>query len=127
MQVVDQNRVPTFAGTGRLTKILVDPSSGVKALSLVTVTFPPGERSEEHAKPGGHEVVYVVQGTLTLICGTVSHTVRQGSVAIIAPGERHVHANETTDPVTILVILTPPGPEQGFKRRLKLGEIHLDE
>ncbi len=127
MEVIDQNRVPTLIGTGRLTKILVDPATGVKHLSLVTVTFPPGERSEEHAKPSAHEVIYVVQGTLNLICNGRSHIVKQGSVVVVAPGERHIHANDSTEPLVILVILTPPGPEQAFKRRLKLSDISLNE
>ena len=49
-----------------------------------------------------------------------------GTVAVIEPGTEHVHANLTGDPVEILVLLTPPGPEQVFKGRQPLSEVQHD-
>ena len=117
---------PTYIGEGRLTKVLLEPSDGVDSFSCVRVLFPPGERSEPHAKPATTEVVITQRGTLTLISGGGQYSLPAGAVVIIEPGTEHVHANLTGDPVEILVLLTPPGPEQVFKGRQPLSEIQHD-
>ncbi len=117
---------PTYIGQGRLTKVVLEPSDGVDSFSCVRVLFPPGERSESHSKPGTTEVVITQRGTLTLISGGRQYPMPAGTVAVISPGTEHVHANLTGDPVEILVLLTPPGPEQVFKGRQSLGEVQHD-
>ncbi len=117
---------PTYIGKGRLTKVVLEPSDGVDSFSCVRVLFPPGERSEPHAKPATTEVVITQRGTLTLIAEGEQYLLPAGAVAVISPGTEHVHANLTGEQVEILVLLTPPGPEQVFKDRQPLGAIRHD-
>ena len=117
---------PTYIGKGRLTKVILEPSDGVDSVSCVRVLFPPGERSEPHTKPATTEVVITQRGTLTLFADGEEFLLPAAAVAVISPGTEHVHANLTGEQVEILVLLTPPGPEQVFKDRQPLGEVSHD-
>jgi quercetin dioxygenase-like cupin family protein len=126
IRVIKLSECTTYVGKGRLTKVLLDADKGVDTFSCVRVLFPPGEASEPHAKSETIEVVIVLRGVLTLLTDDGEHEVPSGGVAVIPRGTRHIHANRTDDHVEILVLLTPPGPEQVFKERSPLGEVAHD-
>jgi quercetin dioxygenase-like cupin family protein len=57
-----------------------------------------------HADTGGHthkweHVVYMLEGTATLVCGGKDYTVSQGDAILVPPNEHHQWKNESQSPV----------------------------
>jgi quercetin dioxygenase-like cupin family protein len=106
----------TYVGTSRLTKILIDRTSGIRGASLNWVTMPPGGETEKHEK-NETEIIYVIHGSLRLNTTQGSVVMEAGDGGAIPPQTLHSHENCGRDWNQFLVILTPDGPEQEFKGR----------
>ena len=57
-----------------------------------------------HADTGGHthkweHVVYMLEGTATLVCGGKDYTVSQGDAILVPPNEHHQWKNDSRSPV----------------------------
>ena len=68
-----------------------------------------------HPDTGGHtheweHVVYVLEGTATLVCGGKDYTVSQGDAILVPPNEHHQWKNESQAPV-IRVTYNPVASE----------------
>ena len=64
--------------------------------------MPPGAVS--HPETGGHiheweHVVYVLEGTATLVCGGINYAVSQGDAILVPPNVHHQWKNESQAPV----------------------------
>ncbi|MFN8516129.1 MAG: cupin domain-containing protein [Thermomicrobiales bacterium] len=66
------------------------------------------------------ELVYVLDGTLTLAVGTQSVRLAPGSSAYLPPGVVHALVNETDTPARFLQIASPAGLERCYA---ELGEL----
>ena len=126
IKVITPSSRPTYVGKGRITKVLLEPKDGIDSFSCTHVVFPPGEESEKHGKRETAEVVYVVDGVLTLIEDNTAHEVPKGGFAVIPRGTKHIHANRTDNNLEILVFLVPAGPEQVFLERKLLASVEHD-
>ncbi|MFB6310053.1 MAG: cupin domain-containing protein [Salinirussus sp.] len=115
-----------YIGRGRLTNLVAGPDEGVDSFSCVRVRFPPGQTSEMHAKEETMEVVYVLEGELTLRTDSEAHIVGSDSVVVIPKGVAHRHCNEAERDLVHLVLMTPPGPEEIFKERRRLADVEDD-
>ena len=68
-----------------------------------------------HADTGGHtheweHVVYVLEGTATLVCGGKNYTVSEGDAILVPPNEHHQWKNESHAPL-IRVTYNPVASE----------------
>lgn len=106
----------TYVATSRLTKILIDRTSGIRGASLSWVTMPPGGETEKHEK-NETEIIYVIHGSLRLSTPKGSVVMEAGDGGAVPPHTLHSHENCGRDWNQFLVILTPDGPEQGFRGR----------
>lgn len=114
--VAKQSDRQTYVGTSRLTKILIDRTSGIRGASLSWVTMPPGGETEKHAKEET-EIIFVIRGSLRLNTPNGSVLIEAGDGGAIPPKTLHSHQNAGREWNQFLVIITPDGPEQGFRGR----------
>ena len=83
--------------------VLIGSSDGApNYLMLHNDPMQPGAVS--HPDTGGHtheweHVVYVLEGTATLVCGGKDYTVSQGDAILVPPNELHQWKNESQAPV----------------------------
>ena len=106
----------TYVGTSRLTKILIDRTSGIRGASLSWVTMPPSGETEKHEK-SETEIIFVIHGSLRLNTPKGSVVMEAGDGGAVPPQTLHSHENCGPEWNQFLVILTPDGPEQGFRGR----------
>lgn len=77
---------------------------GQEAL-MFTVDFAPGQSLPWHVHPGGHELLYVVEGTLTIEDQNNKKVfVQPGGVNMIFPDVGHTARNDGTTNVRAVVI-----------------------
>lgn len=119
--VAKQSDRETYVGTSRLTKILIDRTSGIRGASLSWVTMPPGGETEQHAKEET-EIIFVIRGALRLNTPNGSVLIEAGDGGAILPRTLHSHQNAGPEWNQFLVIITPDGPEQGFRGRSTLEQ-----
>lgn len=120
-----QRECETFVGTSRLTKILIDRTRGVRGASVSVVTMPPGSETERHKKEET-EIIFVVRGVLRLNTSEGSVILEMGDGGAIPPLTLHSHENCGHDWNQFLVIITPDGPEQGFRDRSVLERQKME-
>lgn len=115
----------TYVGTSRLTKILIDKRSGIQGASLSWVTMPPGGETEKHVK-NETEIIFVIHGSLRLNTPQGSVVMEAGDGGAIPPTILHSHQNCGREWNQFLVIITPDGPEQGFRGRSTLEKTKVE-
>jgi quercetin dioxygenase-like cupin family protein len=120
VRLVKQADVDTYVSFCRLTKVLVDKSTGVDGASVCWVTIAPGRGYEEHRKDKETEIIFVIKGTLQITHDGSKTVAHAGDTMAILPGTLHSHQNVGLGWVEYLVIHTPDGPEQSFKGRQTL-------
>ncbi|MCC7487209.1 MAG: cupin domain-containing protein [Burkholderiales bacterium] len=123
--VTKQADCETYVGTSRLTKILVDRTMGVRGASVSVVTMPPGGETEKHQKEET-EILFVVRGSLRINTPQGSFAYEAGDGGAILPHTLHSHQNSGRDWNEFLVIITPDGPEQGFRGRNILEKTKVE-
>ena len=119
-----QSETETLVGASRLTKILVDQNMGVNGASVSLVTMPPGGETEKHKKTVT-EVYYVIEGCMTIETDHGSVTFKKGEAGASLPGTLHSHHNTGDSWNQFLVIITPNGREQDFRKRTVLESIKV--
>jgi quercetin dioxygenase-like cupin family protein len=121
-----QTEAETLIGTSRLTKILADGGIGITGASVSLVTMPPGGETEKHQKTVT-EVYYVIEGEMTIRTDHGDVTFETGDAGASLPGTLHSHKNSGRSWNQFLVIITPSGREQEFRRRKVLEGITVDD
>jgi mannose-6-phosphate isomerase-like protein (cupin superfamily) len=84
-------------------------------MALAEVRVPPltaGPRLHVHTKED--EMFFVLEGVMTVQVGEEIHDVAAGGLAWGARGIPHAFANRSKDPVRIMIIWIPGGPERVF-------------
>jgi quercetin dioxygenase-like cupin family protein len=72
---------------------------------IFSVDFAPGQVLPWHMHPGGHELLYVVEGTLTVEDQNAKKvTLKPGEVNHIDPDVGHTARNEGSTPAKVIVI-----------------------
>src|SRR5215813_3938706 len=90
--------------------------------TLVTmVTFPPGAVSSWHVHPGAQELVFGLEGKLTLeIEGRGAKTIAAGETGLVPSDVPHTVRNETaSEPAKILVVYSRSDKDQPVRVDLK--------
>jgi quercetin dioxygenase-like cupin family protein len=84
-----------------------------KPLAASLLELPEGAKVPEHVHAGETELLYMLDGAVTMTVGGVQLPVTKTSVVQIPKGTKH--AATATQRVRALQIYTPGGPEQRFK------------
>lgn len=84
------------------------------AYSLTEHRIPPGGETPYHVHHGEEEVVYVVDGELTVVTEEGSEAVTGGATVVVPRGAAHGLRATGEGPARILVICSPAGLEEFF-------------
>ena len=83
--------------------------------SAGVVSLEPGKGHERHNHPGVEEILYVLSGTgeqtVDIAGKTLRREVRAGVLIHIPPNIYHSTVNIGQEPMQLLAIYAPPGPE----------------
>jgi quercetin dioxygenase-like cupin family protein len=88
---------------------LIRRSLGVRSFGLNVVEIAPGDRIPEHDESGRdqEEVFFVVRGSATLVVDGEEHPAPAGTFARLDPGLRRTVANDSDEPVQVLIVSAP--------------------
>jgi quercetin dioxygenase-like cupin family protein len=121
---VDWERLRATPATERVTQRLLDPSSGAANCTFAVIRTPPGGASPEGLHV--HEVeqlVYVLDGTLSVDVDGRRLSVEPGGLVVLPPQVPHRVANEAHEPSLHIAINAPaPDPRQPRARRVEAGD-----
>ncbi|PKL42536.1 MAG: hypothetical protein CVV41_13365 [Candidatus Riflebacteria bacterium HGW-Riflebacteria-1] len=97
-------------------KILADPAKvGPSMSSLVHLTYLPGAHITSHRHVYVTEIIYVLEGNLTLRIGEEIKILGPNSTAYIPAKSFHEYLNDSTDVVKFLQYYSPSGPEEEYR------------
>lgn len=80
-----------------------------------TATLPPGAAVETHLHEIDEEVLYVIEGTLTVTLAGEEHTVEPGGIVFVPPGTWIALANRSDSPTKVLGVLPRGELEECFR------------
>lgn len=88
---------------------LVRRSLGVQSFGLNLVEIAPGDRIPEHDESARdqEEVFFVFSGSATLVIDGEEHPAPAGTFARLDPGLRRTVANDSDEPVSVLIVSAP--------------------
>jgi quercetin dioxygenase-like cupin family protein len=115
--IVRGSKQPMRRGYEGITaNVLVDPVSvGSKNVATGFITFNPGSKTTPHTRDVD-EVIYVLEGSATIISSGHRYTFTKGDSIFIPAGVEHQHLNEGQSQLSQLYIFAPAGPEQGVRK-----------
>lgn len=90
-------------------------STGASQLYVGTGVVPPGTETPAHLHEVDEEVLYVLEGEITLTLGDEVHTVTTGGTAFIPPGTWMKVENRSDAPARVLGILPRGEVERCFR------------
>ena len=99
---------------GRTTIIKVSPQTGSRLLAMGTQDMPPGSGILVHKHDRTEEILYVSDGTGTVILGDEQIQVEKDTTIWVPPGTWHGVENPH-DHMHILWFVTPPGLDDVFR------------
>lgn len=108
--------VSSVGENGFITLIKVGSiSTGASQLYVGTGIVPPGTETPAHLHEVDEEVLYVLEGEITLTLGDEVHTVGAGGTAFIPPGTWMKVENRSDTPARVLGILPRGDVERCFR------------
>lgn len=81
---------------------------------LGRLKFSPGGAVPEHNHAASTETVYILAGSGELTLSGKKFTVKTGDVVHIPIGANHAFRNNGSEPVDLIQVYSPPGPEERF-------------
>jgi mannose-6-phosphate isomerase-like protein (cupin superfamily) len=97
----------------RRLKCLISPKlQGVKHVGLGMVVLPPESKSTPHPHTTEEETWYVVSGRGKITIGEETAAIEPDTVVVAPPGQTHSIENDGDEPLKMVWIFTPPGPEE---------------
>jgi len=101
----------------RRLKCLISPAlQDVKHVGIGMVVLPPGSKSTPHPHESEEETWYVVSGRGKITIGEETAAIKPDTVVVAPPGKTHAIDNDGDEPLKMLWIFTPPGPEAAHIR-----------
>ena len=134
---IDPEEVETFVCDWVTLKVLASPDKGSsEAMSAVSLYFLPGQGHARHNHPDSEQLIFMIAGKAEMMIeheeGKPSkRTISAGELVVIPKGAYHSTFNIGWEPVRILAVYSPAGPETGMResgefRILPAGEIASD-
>ena len=99
---------------GRTTIVKVSPRTGSRLLAMGTQDMPPGSGMRVHRHDRTEEILYISEGTGTVILGDERIPVEKDTTIWVPPGTWHGVENPD-DHMHILWFVTPPGLDDFFR------------
>ena len=118
---VSPGDVDTIASSWVVGKVLAEPAiNGMQNLSAVSIVFAPGEGHARHNHPAAEQLIFVHVGEAEMMIefdeGKPQYrTIRRGDLVSIPRGAYHSTINRGWEPVHILAVYSPPGPEEAMR------------
>lgn len=115
--VVHSTQVETMLSDWVTAKILSSPEvTGARNMSAVSIFFDPGQGHARHVHPDSDQIIFVISGQGEHMTedaqGTQQkHPIAAGSLIHIPKGSYHATFNTGWEPLRILALYSPPGPE----------------
>lgn len=118
---VHPNDVDTIVAPWVTAKVMCDPhTTGPAAMSAVALFFDPGQGHARHHHPDSEQIIFVISGEAHMM---IEHdegvprieTVRAGGCVHIPRGKYHSTFCSGWEPVRILAVYSPPGPEAAMR------------
>ena len=89
--------------------------TGAQRFSAGVAEIAPGGRHPVHSHTDVEEMIYVVSGVGDQSLGDVVHAVKPGDLIHVFPGVEHDTVNTGDEPLRLLVIYSPTGPEETLR------------
>ena len=118
---VDPHEVDTIIASWVTAKVLCEPGvTGPAAMSAVSLFFDPGQGHARHNHPDSEQIIYVISGEAEMMIEHAegqpeTRRVRAGSCVHIPRGAFHSTFAAGWEPVRILAVYSPPGPESAMR------------
>ena len=118
---VSPNEVETIMSAWVTAKVMCDPAvTGPAAMSAVSLFFTPGQGHARHNHPLSEQIIFVVSGEGEMMIEheegkPVTQSIGPGSCVHIPKGAYHATFCKGWDPIRILAIYSPPGPETAMR------------
>ncbi len=115
------DEVETMISPWVVLKTMASPElTGAEHMSAVTLYFQPGQGHARHNHPASEQLIIVLGGRGEMIIedakGTpVKTSIGPGSTVTIPKGLYHSTFNTGWEPLRILAVYSPPGPEMAMK------------
>jgi oxalate decarboxylase/phosphoglucose isomerase-like protein (cupin superfamily) len=97
-------------------KVMCDPKVNGGGMSAVSLFFDPGQGHARHNHPNNEQIIFVISGEAEMMVEnedgiSVTEKIVPGSTVFIPRGAYHSTFNTGWEPVRILAVYSPPGPE----------------
>lgn len=89
--------------------------TGVESFSAGAVQLEPGEGHERHSHPESDEILYVVRGEGEQTVGDETRDIEAGEMVAVPRGVEHGTVNTGWEPLVLLAVYAPPGPEEQLR------------
>lgn len=119
--VVQPHEVETMMSGWVTAKILCGPGvTGAQNMSAVSIFFEPGHGHARHVHDESDQIIFVISGQgehMTEDAGgtQVRHPIAAGTLIHIPKGSYHATFNTGWEPMRILALYSPPGPESHMR------------
>ena len=118
---VSPGEVDTFMAPWVTGKVMADPQkNGVENLSAVSIYFDPGQGHARHRHAESEQLIFMIAGEAEMMIEFEegqprTRTIRGGDMVSIPKGAYHSTFNLGWEPVRILAVYSPPGPEAAMR------------
>ena len=120
-QVIAPNQAETIVSSWVTAKIMASPeASGAENMSAVSLYFNPGQGHARHNHPASEQLIFVIGGEGVMMIEDeagrpVETAIGSGSLVTIPRGAFHSTFNTGWEPLRILAVYSPAGPEQAMR------------
>jgi oxalate decarboxylase/phosphoglucose isomerase-like protein (cupin superfamily) len=120
-QVIEPREAETIVSSWVTAKIMASPDvSGAEKMSAVSLYFNPGQGHARHNHPVSEQLIYVIGGEGEMMIEDdagrpVKTAIGPGSLVTIPRGAFHSTFNTGWEPLRILAIYSPTGPEEAMR------------
>lgn len=128
-KLIDPINQPTLSfDWGLIKPLMVEADTAERTVSVIHVVVFPGLGHERHNHPESDELLYVLSGEgEQMLDDRDPFVVRAGQTVVIPKGVWHSTVNTGWEPMAILAVYAPAGPERLLAelkgaRRLPAGE-----
>jgi len=99
--------IPVMEGAkGVYKQIPISKENGTPTFSFRVFTIEPGGHTPLHNHQFEH-LKYVIEGSGTVIAGTLEHEVKKGDFVMIPPGDTHQYRNTSASEPLVLICAVP--------------------
>jgi len=86
--------------------------TGGDRFSAGVVKLEPGQGHERHTHPDSDEILYVIRGEGEQEVADETRDIEAGDMAFVPEGVEHGTVNTGWEPLLLLAVYAPPGPEE---------------